>query len=320
MKNRVFLILSLLAFNSLSARDGNRISRREYIHTYQQDAVKDMQRTGVPASITLAQAILESDDGNSPLATEANNHFGIKCAGWTGPAVYQDDDHKGECFRKYGSVLESYDDHSEFLRTRPRYAFLFELDRTDYKGWAKGLKKAGYATNPQYADRLIRIIEDNNLHELDKGQPLPALAAAAPDMKMANVPKSVRRENEDTVNPFGSRDVFLNNNVRYVVARRCDTYKKISDDFEMAPWEIYKYNDAGRNDALAEGQWVYIKPKRNKGSESTYTVQPGETVVSVSRKLGIKSKSLCKFNNIEIGSSLKSGDVLWLQKRKPSGA
>src|SRR5262245_12768958 len=130
MKKSIFLAFCLGLALLAHAKDTDRISRREYIERYKSDAIKDMQRTGVPASITLAQALLESDDGNSPLAREANNHFGIKCAEWTGPAVYQDDDHKGECFRKYNSALESYDDHSDFLRTRQRYAFLFELDRT----------------------------------------------------------------------------------------------------------------------------------------------------------------------------------------------
>jgi len=317
MKKLVTLAVCICLSGAILAKDPNRISRQEYISLHMQDAVKDMQRTGVPASITMAQALLESDDGNSPLAREANNHFGIKCADWNGPAFYQDDDSKGECFRKYNSVLESFDDHSDFLRTRTRYASLFEMDRTDYRGWAKGLKKAGYATNPQYADMLIKIIEDNNLQELDKGNPLPALASVRSEDRMVNVSKSGRHETEDlAVDPFRERQILLNNNVKYVTARKGDTYQKISDEFGMAPWEIYKYNDADKHDALTEGQIVYIKPKRAKGSEKFYTVKEGENVYSVSMKLGIKSKSLCKYNGLHIDSPIQPGEVLWLQSKK----
>ena len=321
MKNLVLLVLCISFSIMLHGKDPNRISRQEYITLYKQDAVKDMQRTGVPASVTLAQALLESDDGNSPLAREASNHFGIKCGDWSGPAFYQDDDSKGECFRKYNSVLESYDDHSDFLRTRVRYASLFEIDRTDYKGWAKGLKKAGYATNPQYADQLIRIIEENNLQELDKGNPLPAVASVRGEDRMVNVNKSNRWESADVaVNPFSERQILLNNDVKYVTAKKGDTYQKISDELGMAPWEIYKYNDADRHDALVEGQIVYIKPKRGKGSEKFYTVKEEETVYSVSMKLGIKSKALCKYNGLQIDSRIKAGEILWLQSRKPAGS
>ena len=146
-----------------------RMSKTDYVGQYADQAIREMHASGVPASITLAQGMLESDFGNSPLAKYANNHFGIKChKGWEGPTFIQDDDEKNECFRKYYEAYESYKDHSEFLRTRDRYATLFDLKTTDYKGWAKGLKKAGYATNPKYADLLIRIIEDNELYKYDK--------------------------------------------------------------------------------------------------------------------------------------------------------
>src|SRR5690554_5416321 len=165
---RLFTIIFCLFISSSTiAQSAKRISRAEYISMYKDDAIREMHRSGVPASITLAQGILESGDGNSALARKANNHFGIKCHGdWKGKTYYQDDDEKDECFRKYKSVLESFRDHSEFLK-KPRYAFLFELKPTDYKGWAKGLKKAGYATNPRYPQLLIKIIEENNLHQYD---------------------------------------------------------------------------------------------------------------------------------------------------------
>jgi LysM repeat protein len=319
MKKATFLVFSLIFALSLTARDAGRISRDEYIRMHAADAVSDMQKTGVPASITLAQALLESDDGNSSLAKEANNHFGIKCANWSGKAVYQDDDKRNECFRKYNSVLESYDDHSDFLRTRDRYAFLFELDRTDYKGWARGLKKAGYATNPQYANLLIKIIEDNNLQAFDVITGMPPVASRRKSDGWADRPQPVRRESEAvTIAAIAERPVLTNNNVRYVIARKGDSYKKISDELGMAPWEIYKYNDASRNDVLSEGQMVYIKPKRRKGEEKFYTVKPGDTVLSISAQLGVKSKSICKFNGLTVDSSVQPGDVLWLQSKKPA--
>ena len=172
MKRTITLSLLFVLFAASSPAFGGdepkRMSSQDYIARYKDDAIRDMQKTGVPASITLAQGMYESENGNSRLAREANNHFGIKChKEWSGPTFIKDDDTKNECFRKYETVLESYDDHSNFLRTRERYRFLFDYEITDYKKWAYGLKKAGYATNPEYANKLIRIIEDNNLNELD---------------------------------------------------------------------------------------------------------------------------------------------------------
>jgi len=161
------LVTGILLALSVDGATDSKQARRDYIAKYAPDAVREMNKSGVPASITLAQGCLESSDGKSPLALQANNHFGIKCADWSGPGYYQDDDAPNECFRKYDSALESFDDHSNFLRSRPRYATLFELDPTDYKKWAHGLKKAGYATDPAYADRLIRIIEEFELHTYD---------------------------------------------------------------------------------------------------------------------------------------------------------
>ena len=163
MENRLVLFLLLFSFQ-LSAQN---MTRNEYIDKYKDEAIYQMKKYKIPASITLAQGILESGDGNSELAKKSNNHFGIKChSDWKGERVYHDDDKKDECFRKYNKVRDSYDDHSEFL-LRPRYAALFEYALTDYKSWAKGLKKAGYATNPNYAKHLIKIIEENELHKLD---------------------------------------------------------------------------------------------------------------------------------------------------------
>jgi LysM repeat protein len=320
MTRFAFVVICLGSFCMNEANSRDRITREEYIQRYKNDAVKDMKLTGVPASITMAQALLESDNGNSPLAIEANNHFGIKCAEWTGSAYYQDDDARGECFRKYNSVLESYDDHSQFLRNRPRYSFLFELEHTDYKGWAHGLKKAGYATNPQYAQLLIKIIEENNLDELDKGNAIGVFASKVSPPSPFNKKTGHSLEVRETIDAFGKHEVFLNNNVKYVIAKKGDTYKKISEEFDMAPWEIFKYNEVTKDSRLNEGAWVYIKPKRNKSSQQYYTVAEEESLAHIAMKLGVKTKALCKYNNIAATEVLKPGTKLWLQNKRPKSS
>ncbi|MBL4654370.1 MAG: glucosaminidase domain-containing protein, partial [Bacteroidia bacterium] len=150
----------------------NESLKAKYVEDFKSLAIEEMHRSGIPASITLAQGLYESGFGTSRLAKEGNNHFGIKCkALWTGPVIYEDDDALQECFRKYESALQSYQDHSDFLMNGQRYNFLFDLKKTDYKGWSRGLKKAGYATNPRYSDKLIEIIEEFKLYELDGIEP-----------------------------------------------------------------------------------------------------------------------------------------------------
>src|SRR5258705_3363489 len=245
MKNGIILT-SLLFCQSVFAQtvsaqpDKYRMTQRDYIDKYKNDAVKDMLKTGVPASITLAQGLFESESGNSDLAREANNHFGIKCHNeWTGETFHKDDDEKNECFRKYNSVLESFDDHSNFLRTRDRYAFLFALDITDYKGWARGLKKAGYATNPEYAQKLIKIIEDFQLHELEKGmQNLPLTASAKNDS-----PESLHRNNVNRIvseKPVAKEHLHSENDVPYILAKEGDSYFSIANEHNMRLWQSLK--------------------------------------------------------------------------------
>lgn len=176
MKNLKAILFSVIVCAGLTGLTGisaqSRMTREEYILMYKDIAIEQMHRTGIPASITLAQACLESDNGNSPLATEANNHFGIKCHGWTRDSIHIDDDELQECFRKYDDAAESFQDHSDFLKYRKRYAKLFTLGPYDYVGWAKGLKAAGYATLPTYAEKLIKIIEENYLFLFDRLSPI----------------------------------------------------------------------------------------------------------------------------------------------------
>jgi LysM repeat protein len=278
---------------------------QDYVDKYKEDAVREMQLYKVPASITLAQGMLESDNGNSALAVYANNHFGIKChKEWSGETYVQDDDDTNECFRKYPSVYDSYADHSQFLKTRQRYAFLFELKVTDYKGWARGLKQAGYATDPKYADRLIEIIERYKLNEYDKEDGLPVLVAGG----------SKTDGNQTVVSTIHRREVYKNNNVKYVIVKPGDSFMKIAQELEMGVWQLYKYNELQKGAKLAAGQVLYIQPKRKKAEEKTHTVKAGDTMYSISQQYGVKVKYLYKMNNLPLGSQPKVGDVIVLRK------
>ncbi len=308
-------------------------SRIKYILEHKDDAIREMQKSGVPASITMAQACLESSDGLSPLAFNANNHFGIKCANWNGPSYIQDDDTKDECFRKYTTALESYDDHSNFLKTRPRYAFLFDLESTDYKAWAKGLKKAGYATDPAYADRLIKIIEDFELHQLDLGQTPQLFANSSPkppvsnseiastsnsnDAAIANsLPskdKKVFVPSVEVVDAFAGRTVKEKNGVKYVIGRSSDTYQSLARELNLGYWQLPKYNETSDDATITEGQIVYIQPKNKEGDRNFYITKPGDTVNSISRDYAIKEKYIYKYNDLNEGAQLTPGQKIYLK-------
>jgi LysM repeat protein len=298
------ILLSFVSFALFAQPAEYRMSRHEYIEKFKEEAIKEMLEFGIPASITLAQGLLESGDGNSPLAKYANNHFGIKChKSWDGPTFYQDDDAKNECFRKYYSPYESYRDHSLFLKTRARYSALFELPLNDYKGWAHGLKAAGYATNPKYAELLIKLIEDHKLYEYDKIGKMPAISQKSTVVK-APSPESVKNLN-----------ISLHNNIKYVVARPGDTPFKISKELNMAAWQIHKYNDLSKNDQIKAGEIIYLQPKRSKAQEEFHVVQKGETLRSISQKHGIKINKIISKNNLAPGVEPNVGDKLYLRKR-----
>jgi LysM repeat protein len=218
--------------------------------------------------------------------------------------------------------LDSYDDHSEFLRTRPRYAELFLLDNTDYIGWAKGLKKAGYATNPAYAERLIKIIEDYKLHELDKGRDVTFYAFVA-SAKPAPVVKKVSAQSSkiivpssEVINPFGGHQVFFNNETPYVIAAGGDSYRGIADEFEMGEWQILKYNEVAKSDPINEGEKIYLKPKRRIGERTVYTVKPGQTLHDIAQEQGIRLHHLLKLNEMEENAVVKPGQRIYLRDKK----
>lgn len=323
---RLFLIVLALGVQQLSAQK-RRVSRTEYIQTYASIAVAEMQRVGVPASITLAQGCLESDDSNSPLALKSNNHFGIKChKDWTGGKYYKDDDAKNECFRVYDSPEESYRDHSDFLKKGQRYSFLFQLDKTDYHAWAEGLKKAGYATNPQYPELLIKIIEDFKLYQYDgtdgaklanaqSGNKKHQAQVAALDKKSLPAPPSLGDIDNITIeSPV--REVKENNRRQYIVARNGDSFTAIAREYDLSLWQVYRFNDLTQDSSLRRGQIIYIQPKRGRAERKykAHVVRKGESIYTISQLYGVKLKKLYKFNSFDTASSVKPGDVVFVRR------
>ena len=287
---------------------------QEYIDKWKDVAIQKMKEHKIPASITLAQGVLESGSGNSNLARLANNHFGIKChSSWTGETYYQDDDAKDECFRKYKSASESYDDHAEFLKKR-RYEDLFLLDITDYKGWAYGLKKAGYATNPKYPKLLIGIVERYNLSQYDSDEykSSPPLVSKKKETK-----KNEKSETNETVTVnIGHTISKTANLVPFIVIKRNDSYEKLEKEFAIRKWQIVKYNDLRKNHELKEGERIFLKPKRCKSQEETHKVKTGETMRDISQLYGVKLKRLYKRNGLDEGVVPKPGQTIFLRTKK----
>ena len=274
-----YIVIVCLIFTVIPVSAQRRNAAYEaYIKKYRELAVHEMKKHHIPASITLAQGLLESGAGRSSLARESNNHFGIKCGGnWRGKSVRYDDDAPRECFRAYRSVKDSYSDHSEFLRKGARYAFLFRLDITDYKGWARGLKKAGYATDPSYANRLIQIIEDYELYKYD-----------------ADSKKRKRKKGQEAL----PHQVYVANELLYVVARRGDTFKEIGKEFGIKWRKLVDYNDLHKKYTLAEGDIVYLQRKKKKAGKrfQVHIVKADDSMHSISQKYGIRLKNLYKMN------------------------
>ena len=274
-----------------------------YIDQYKDIAIEEMLRYGIPASITLAQGLLESGAGQSELARKGNNHFGIKCHGWSGRSVYHDDDERGECFRAYSNARESFEDHSKFLKSGSRYRSLFSLDHTDYKGWARGLKAAGYATNPVYAQSLIDIIEVYDLHQYDYAKNYDKFID-----KHSGITDE-RKENGTTLHPIS----IFNNNY-YLRARKGDTFKSIGDEVGISYRKLAKYNERDKKDALQEGEIIYLKKKRSSAPKQfrnrPHVVKAGDSMYSIAQQYGIRLKSLYKKNHLEPDYQIRVGDKL----------
>lgn len=317
---------------SLAQSRTSRQTREEYVERYKAIAIDHMERYGIPASITMAQGILESDSGNSFLSRSSNNHFGIKCKrNWTGDRVYHDDDEAGECFRAYPTVEDSYEDHARFLDEQPRYDSLFVYSSDDYRSWARGLKACGYATAPDYAERLVRIIEDSKLYLLDKpdGGRLYAdrlRAEEEPDEWFTS--QSSTNEHTPsmgidpdnfrvTINAHEGYEVYRTNNTHYVLAKERDTYENIAAKFRLSAKNLRKFNDLTDQKAQPmTGEVVYIERKRNKWEEDSriHFCRTGETVYAIGQKYGIRSRSIEKMNKLKRGTTtLEQGTPIRLQ-------
>lgn len=298
---------------------GQRFSAEEYIATWKEVAVRKMKEHGIPASITLAQGLLESGNGNSELARRGNNHFGIKCTpDWTGGRTYHDDDRKNDCFRKYQDAAQSYEDHAHFLQ-KPRYAALFDLKPTDYQGWAKGLKKAGYATDPNYPGKLIELIDRYELHKLDKGIDVsyaskpPKVTGTAPEQ--GRTPPSGRRGGGTVAFSSGRAVERFEGRIKYVVAKDGDDLRTLARDLELTHGMIARWNDMDKDARLEPGQRIFIQPKRNASRGGTVHVAvAGETLWDVSQRYGVKLSRLAKYNGMAGQAVLTAGQRIMLRK------
>lgn len=278
-------------------------ARKEYIEKYSHLAITEMERTGVPASITLAQGLLESGAGRSTLATKAHNHFGIKChKAWRGDKVYHDDDAPQECFRSYAKDEDSFKDHSDFLRYYDRYKFLFDLDVSDYKGWCYGLKQAGYATDPAYATKLIALIEEFDLTKYDKGA---VVKVESPEQleKAVIMPASYDEQFRFSL----ERTIYQKNGVACIYSVAGDTYDSIALIYDLFPREILRFNDLQKTEDLLPGTIVYIQAKKNKAAKGLdkYIVgEDGESLREISQRFAVKMRSIEKRNKLKKGVPL----------------
>lgn len=294
----VFLLslFLLCSISDMSAQAKRSKAYEAYIQKYQKIAVDHMKKHKIPASITLAQGLLESGAGQSRLAREGNNHFGIKCHNeWRGKTIRKDDDIRDECFRRYNNAEDSYEDHSRFLK-RSRYTSLFSLEITDYKSWARGLQKNGYATDKAYANKLIKIIEDYELHKYDRGYKPVQWQAVEKAKSYTHTP-------------------YITHGLVYVIAHRGDTYEDIAKEFDFKVKDLYKYNEVPKDFPLSEGDLVYFERKKKKADKPYYehVVKVGESMHSISQQYGIQVKNLYKMNKKDYEYVPEEGDILKLR-------
>ena len=328
MKITRYTKLILLSFTFLTAMSAyGKSDQEKYISQYAELAVKEMYRSGVPASITLAQGLLESGNGKSTLAVKGNNHFGIKChKGWTGKSMRHDDDKKNECFRVYDSPEESFRDHSDFLRYRDRYSFLFDFRITDYKSWAHGLKKAGYATDPSYPQKLIRIIEEYDLHKYDRKSSRKHSEESSDEVIQQELPKSPSQIEQDVPleesmrEQFSfslSRPVYTRNRVPFVYAEEGDTYEILASLYGLFPREILKFNDVKDPSDLKPGDVVYLRTKKNRSAKGLdkHVMEEGETLAEISQRYAVKLSRIYKLNGFDQSYVPSEGEIIKLRKR-----
>lgn len=302
MKSIYIIGLLLSASLSISAQTSRNGDYERYIELYKDIAIEQMQKHRIPASITLAQGLFESGAGKSQLARYSNNHFGIKCHGWTGRKTYHDDDARGECFRAYDNARQSYEDHSRFLVAGSRYRSLFQLKTTDYVGWARGLKKAGYATNPLYADKLIDIIERYELNKYDRAKKYDKY--------------KVQHTSHATKN-YDLHVLYTFNFNYYIIARQGDTFRSLGEETGISYKRLAKFNERDANEVLAKGDIIYLKKKQKKAPKEfagrPHIVKNGESMYLISQQYGIRLESLYKLNRLSPDYQIRVGDVLWVR-------
>lgn len=316
---KFFSLAALLLCIAASLAQDSGTPQQRYISAYYQIAVQEMVRSGVPASITLAQGILESRSGLSPLAINGNNHFGIKChRGWTGPSITADDDRPGECFRSYANPEESFRDHSDFLRYSDRYKFLFDLDITDYQAWAYGLKQAGYATDPSYASKLIRIVEEYDLSRYDHLTTAQAASIPASPHQIEE-PVSLPTSQIPALEQYRfslSRELYSVGGVPFVYSMEGETYRSIARQYHLFHREILRFNDLSEDEELLPGTIVYLQKKQKKapaGLEKYIVGADGESLRQICQRFAVREKSIRKLNGFSADYVPREGDEILLR-------
>lgn len=308
-----------------------------YVEKYKDIAIVEMQRTGVPAAITLAQGILESSFGESELCKNSNNHFGIKCKiDWVGEKAYADDDEANECFRKYPDPLASYKDHSDFLKSRPHYAFLFQLDPTDFESWAHGLKKAGYATEKSYAEKLIGLIKNYNLNAytylaLDKNY-IPKFSWASnnlsdKDLTTTTIATTIVEDEKDLALPKNntikiketksivSLEVFRINDSKVIQANSGTSLLAIAQTHNISLKKLIEYNELNNFDVLENDQLIFLEKKQKKGNKDFHIVTAGESLYDIAQKEGVRLDVLAEYNGLNKNIYPLIGETIYLRSK-----
>lgn len=322
MKKVCFIVFYSMV--SVLVVNGQKLTQEEYIAKYKNLAVSEMYRSGIPASITLAQGLLETESGNSPLVLRSNNHFGIKCkSNWNGPSVSHDDDERDECFRAYGSAEESYRDHSDFLKNSPRYAFLFDFEPTNYKDWAYGLRQAGYATNPRYPEILIRFIEANDLQQFDSEEYLVAFTTGEDPVHGPEVihQPAKQKEIKKSTNASPTYLQFSNhvvNGSKALFVYEGTSLLAIATKQKIHLTKLLEMNDLKKDGLLEKAQFIFLEKKAVQGQDDFYTAEAGETLYDIAQKNGILLQSILSYNNLGETSSIQPGKRIYL--KQPSTA
>lgn len=321
MKKLLVLFFTAAICSGVKAQNNDAVTI--YINQYKQLAIDEMIRTGVPAAITLAQGILESNCGRSSLTQQSNNHFGIKCkTDWAGSYVFHDDDVKHECFRSYTCAEDSYRDHSDFLRSRPNYASLFSINVTDYAAWAYGLKAAGYATNPVYASSLIETIERYNLSDITTAglQQNNEVAIASSPVKMHEefafeTPSKIVAEQNVVNKPANvyPEGIFTINQTKVIYAKAGTSLLALANKYNIAYGRLIAFNDMNNGDILRQATLIYLEKKPKRGSKDFHIVTPNENLYDVAQNEGVQLQSLLAYNNFQKNNQLKPGDKIILR-------